>query len=98
MITVTPLEMHVYNNIIYDIVHFDYGADLISHSNMYLHMDELSQVLHKYFLHRCRNSVLFSLKVQLYTHRLNLIINPITHVYALYRYANTRPVLIMDVH
>ena len=30
---------------------------------MYLHMDELSEVLHKYFLHRCRDSVLFSLKV-----------------------------------
>ena len=30
---------------------------------MYIHMDDLSIVLHKYFLHRCRNSVLFSVKV-----------------------------------
>lgn len=30
--------------------------------NMYLHMDSISGLLHKYFLHRCRNSILFSLK------------------------------------
>ena len=33
------------------------------HSNMYIHLDDLSEVLHKYFLYRCRNCVLFSLKV-----------------------------------
>ena len=33
------------------------------HSNMYIHLDDLSDVLHKYFLYRCRNCVLFSLKV-----------------------------------
>lgn len=31
--------------------------------NMYIHIDELSEILHKYFLYRCRNSILFSLKV-----------------------------------
>ena len=30
---------------------------------MYIHVDDLWDVLHKYFLHRCRNSVLFSLQV-----------------------------------
>ena len=30
---------------------------------MYIHLDDLSEVLHKYFLYRCRNCVLFSLKV-----------------------------------
>ena len=30
---------------------------------MYIHLDDLSDVLHKYFLYRCRNCVLFSLKV-----------------------------------
>ena len=34
-----------------------------TYSNMYIHMDDLSIVLHKYFLHRCRSSVLFSVKV-----------------------------------
>ena len=29
---------------------------------MYIHLDDLSEVLHKYFLYRCRNCVLFSLK------------------------------------
>ena len=31
---------------------------------MYIHMDDLSEVLHKYLLCRCRNCVLFSLKVR----------------------------------
>ena len=39
----------------------------ITYSNMYINMDDLSIVLHKYFLHRCRNSVLFSVKVSLVT-------------------------------
>ena len=30
---------------------------------MYIHMDELSKVLHKFFLQRCRSSILFSVKV-----------------------------------
>jgi len=40
-----------------------YYYDLVVCRNMYIHMDELYQVLHKYFLYRCRKSVLFSLKV-----------------------------------
>lgn len=31
---------------------------------MYIHVEGLSDALHKYFLHRCRNSVMFSLRVR----------------------------------
>ena len=45
-------------------VHTSESCELVpSPSNMYIHMNDLSEVLHKYFLHRCRSSVLFSLKV-----------------------------------
>ena len=31
---------------------------------MYIHVEGLSDALHKYFLHRCRSSVMFSLRVR----------------------------------
>ena len=34
------------------------------HSNMYIHVEGLSDALHRYFLHRSRNSVMFSLRVK----------------------------------
>ena len=52
-------------------VHTSESCELVpSPSNMYIHMNDLSEVLHKYFLHRCRGSVLFSLKVgrSIHTH------------------------------
>ena len=40
------------------------GPSLCRH--LYIQIEELSEALHKYFLYRCKNSVLFSLQVRMY--------------------------------
>ena len=49
---------------------------LSSCSNMYVHVESLYPVLHKYFLSRCRYDVLFSLKV--------IVIKSYNHLSSLY--------------
>ena len=62
MCCINLLYMSFYNSITVSIF-YNYLAKILCFSNMYIHVEEVSEALHRYLVERCKRSFAFALQV-----------------------------------